>query len=383
MSEEQDNRNHYSQLDGIRGIAILLVMILHFTILIPNNSLELLFVRMSQIGILGVDLFFVLSGFLITNILLRIKNQKNYFKNFYMRRVLRIFPAYFLVLFFCMVILPFLGSFINTIGVELSTYSDIKKTWFYYFTFTSNLLIFKYGKWLHPILDVSWSLSLEEQFYLIWSIIVYFLNNKTLKKACFILILTSLASRLTLMILGFNYIQIYVFPLSRVDMPIFGAYLALNNYQSNSLKDINTSISDTTKLLISSIILILLFTFAFGGYESPMLLTIGYSLIGWLFYMLLKLSLFIKKSSFMYKFLTSKILILLGKYSYVIYLTNFSIRGIVNNLILPKETLHDFPGGIIIGQSIFYAICFTLSLLIGFISWNTLEKYFLKLKRFF
>ncbi|MEI9808490.1 MAG: acyltransferase [Bacteroidota bacterium] len=86
------NRSYYPALDGLRGIAIILVLCCHNFNFLPHFEL----------GWIGVDLFFVLSGFLITDILLRTKETKNFLQNFYIRRILRIFPLYYgaLLLFF-------------------------------------------------------------------------------------------------------------------------------------------------------------------------------------------------------------------------------------------------------------------------------------------
>lgn len=90
--------NHFSPLDGIRGVAILLVILEHL-FYIPESPIWLKPLEwVSGTGWIGVDLFFVLSGFLITGILIDRKGSENYFKNFYMRRVLRIFPLNYLYL---------------------------------------------------------------------------------------------------------------------------------------------------------------------------------------------------------------------------------------------------------------------------------------------
>src|SRR5689334_7332040 len=93
--------NYNASLDGIRGVAVLLVMLFHFTVgfkdilLINGNIFSKAFFALANIGWVGVDIFFVLSGFLITSILMTTKNSTNYYSAFYLRRMCRIFPLYF------------------------------------------------------------------------------------------------------------------------------------------------------------------------------------------------------------------------------------------------------------------------------------------------
>src|ERR1700759_2473726 len=92
-------RGHMIALDGVRGLAIAMVMAVHFVgDTIPTNTIERVAVRVSNYGLFGVDLFFVLSGFLITGILFDSKGSTGYFRKFYARRALRIFPLYYAVL---------------------------------------------------------------------------------------------------------------------------------------------------------------------------------------------------------------------------------------------------------------------------------------------
>jgi len=103
-------KSHYVQLDGLRGVAILLVMIYHFCLNHPSFQSDAagLWLGLAQAGWMGVDLFFVLSGFLITGILIETRCSPNYFSSFYARRVLRIFPLYlaFVFAYFVITIQP-------------------------------------------------------------------------------------------------------------------------------------------------------------------------------------------------------------------------------------------------------------------------------------
>jgi peptidoglycan/LPS O-acetylase OafA/YrhL len=169
-------------LDGIRALAAFLVILTHW----PNNMLSLKF------GWMGVNIFFVLSGFLITRILINEKSQsfKTYISRFYYKRTLRIFPLYYayLILSFSLIIL------LTYYMPQLLNYSEWKAAWFaatrdfpYYFTYTYNLKInLRYFTHLpdssNKFFGHLWSLALEEQFYVIFPFLVYFLSLKNLKK---------------------------------------------------------------------------------------------------------------------------------------------------------------------------------------------------------
>src|SRR5215208_3201612 len=99
---------HLPTLDGVRAIAVLTVMVMHFTLMKPSGVVERVLVNSISGGWAGVDLFFVLSGFLITGILVDAKGGEHYFRNFFVRRALRIFPLYYGYLTLLFVVLPFL-----------------------------------------------------------------------------------------------------------------------------------------------------------------------------------------------------------------------------------------------------------------------------------
>lgn len=155
------------ELDGLRGIAILAVIDCHYLDWYPRLG--------ADYGGLGVDLFFVLSGFLITSILLELRGNRGYFRTFYSRRALRIFPPYFLALgiyFAVSVAMGMPGSW---------------KMWlsyvFYYASLFTNLSPITHGDRVVPIavsagLFVLWSLSVEELYYTFWAPVVRFAGEK-------------------------------------------------------------------------------------------------------------------------------------------------------------------------------------------------------------
>lgn len=152
---------HYLQLDSLRAFAVAGVAWHHF---MREYSHYFPFYS-------GVQLFFVLSGFLITGILLDAKQKtlkgqgslSGILKNFYARRFLRIFPLYYVVLF--------LALMINV--------SHLSETWTWHFAYASNFYFIKIGKWDGPISHF-WSLAVEEQFYLIWPFLILFISNRRL-----------------------------------------------------------------------------------------------------------------------------------------------------------------------------------------------------------
>ena len=166
--------SHSPELDGVRGIAILLVTLYRFMKeWDPSTDWTIaLFRTWSEIGQRGVDLFFVLSGFLITGILLHTKSSENYFRNFIVRRALRIFPLYFAALIVCLFVLP---RVLGTDAFELP-----RSHQGYLWTYASNIYMSWTNAWCFGPLDHFWSLAVEEHFYLVWPAIVLLLSPKRL-----------------------------------------------------------------------------------------------------------------------------------------------------------------------------------------------------------
>ncbi len=158
------------ELDGLRGVAILLVLMFH---LMPSN-IPLWAAWIVQSGWLGVDLFFVLSGFLITGLLLDSAGSPGYYRNFVARRALRIFPLYYV----CLAIAAVIDH-----GPWPIHWADFAADggWFYPF-FLGNIPVTLRNKWPSGTLTPLWSLQIEEQFYLTFPFLVAVLGRKTLAR---------------------------------------------------------------------------------------------------------------------------------------------------------------------------------------------------------
>lgn len=183
-----ESRRHLPGLDGVRGLAILLVMLSHFIVVGNNLGTGTPISRLLHSGYLGVDLFFVLSGFLITGILIDSKSSPNYFGTFYMRRALRIFPLYYGLLAVSWLTVVF----ITPEDKPLLTGND-SMAW--YWLYASNIGMAVKGDWLASPTWVGlghfWSLAVEEQFYLVWPLVAYLTPTKRLKQLCVVMVIAS------------------------------------------------------------------------------------------------------------------------------------------------------------------------------------------------
>src|SRR6478609_10902665 len=138
---------HVPALDGLRGVAILVVMLFHMAMVPPVGTMASVWASLAHFGGLGVDIFFVLSGFLITGILLDARGKLHYFRNFYARRMLRIFPLYYAVVFFSLVILP------RAMPWTLAKFGTVNRDGVLYWFHLSNFAIARRGAFVHGILD--------------------------------------------------------------------------------------------------------------------------------------------------------------------------------------------------------------------------------------
>ena len=192
-------------------MAALMVIFFHYFIAInPTDHLLLLLKKIAVFGQTGVSLFFVLSGFLITRILLNSKEDSNYFINFFSRRSLRIFPLYFLFLIIYIFIVPI---FIDN--------HNITSCW-YYWVYLQNIAIT--FNWVINGPLHFWSLAVEEHFYMVWPFLVYFFNLRKIIISGFILIIITLLFRYFLT--DANY-ETFYFTLTRMDDLVLGTFLAI------------------------------------------------------------------------------------------------------------------------------------------------------------
>jgi peptidoglycan/LPS O-acetylase OafA/YrhL len=206
--------SYIPQLDVLRGVAVLEVMLYHAAGVVPGLPLQ----RAFNAGYTGVDLFFVLSGFLITGILIKTRDSDCYFRNFYARRALRIWPLYYTLLIFTFIVLPVIAPQLRT---AIFTRSH---PWQAFPFFVQNLMLKREA---FDTLRVTWTLAIEEQFYLAWPVIVRFAPRRTLKPLALCAVLGSVAIRWSVTSGLIPPVETYTNTLTRLDGLGLGAFLGL------------------------------------------------------------------------------------------------------------------------------------------------------------
>lgn len=170
------NLKHIPELDGLRAIAIGLVMVYHYWAYQGADVFGQVVTAVARRGWCGVDIFFVISGFLITGILIDSRGKERYWRRFYIRRSLRIFPLYYAVL----VLLLLVAGLIRVLDIPLvdDSIANIDKIWLNFFYLT-NFAMGLFGMTQIP-LEITWSLAVEEQYYLVYPFVVRWANRRQL-----------------------------------------------------------------------------------------------------------------------------------------------------------------------------------------------------------
>lgn len=362
-----DTRGHFPALDGLRGLAILLV-ILHNADAYGRVSGVLWPVAMlSHAGWIGVELFFVLSGFLITNNLLDTQQATNYYQSFFARRTLRIFPLYYGTLFIALIVAPHFVA--EDPGIAASRAHQV---WLW--TFMVNWTE-PFGKAVHGFPHF-WSLSVEEQFYLVWPFLIRRRTPRSVWTVCATLIAVAFLIRCAMLIVGAKSEAIYMFTVCRMDALAAGAAAAALVRMPAAVAVLHRH---SNKLWIMGLALGVIGaavtdTYAVYGRGT---FTIGYTMLSVCFALLLLGAIAApSRINIPYqKVLAYAPLRSVGKYSYAMYVFHMLIILSIGPSILAQlKPLTSF-------YPLLYVLVITmLSYVAAFISYHCYEKHFLKLK---
>jgi peptidoglycan/LPS O-acetylase OafA/YrhL len=363
-------------LDGVRGVAIALVVIYHsirFGGMQPTVALDRVVQKLGAVGWSGVDLFFVLSGFLITGILYDAKHARGYFRNFYARRILRIFPLYYGFLFVAFVLWPLLSRWT---GVA----APIQAEQLWYWTYLQNVAVAIKGWPVTAGIEHFWSLAVEEQFYLVWPLLVLALERRALVLACLAIGVGSLSVRALLVESG-HPIAAYVLTPSRLDPLAFGALLALIARTPGALPRAARwarPVAGACALCLGS-----MFFWRHGlHFWDRIVETIGFTLLAVLFGAVLAVALASPPRAFAARVLAHPTLQLLGRYSYAMYVFHLPIILSVAHAF-SAATLPRLAGSQLPGQMGFTSVTAMLTLYAARWSWRLYEAPLLRLKALF
>ncbi|HEX3986569.1 MAG TPA: acyltransferase [Acidobacteriaceae bacterium] len=378
-------------LDGIRGIAILLVMVFHFwengTTGPGPHLWQRLYTWGAGMGWTGVDLFFVLSGFLITGILYDARNQPHYFRVFYGRRTVRIFPLYYAALIFFFVVVPFVLAHVHH-GISSAMRDSIHTNpagKFFAWTYTVNWYegFRGWGAIPHP-LQHFWSLAIEEQFYLVWPFLVLRLPRRRLIGVCFGI----MALAVTLRGLFFEIhlpIAAYTWTICRADSLAVGAIVALSFRDPSDWKILSTWARRLALPALGALIVVRVLNpnCLAGPGDAPSLSmdTLAISFGGIFFASCIAITMGTPTGSRTRRMLGTPFLRFFGKYSYCLYVCHLPIiavlakAGFSNDQLAHRLHTNDFVGALLVN-----AIGFAASLTVALASWHLYEKQWLKLK---
>ncbi|WP_299681755.1 acyltransferase [uncultured Roseobacter sp.] len=337
-------RRRFGNLDGLRFICIFMVLWHHFT---PFPYLEqwLGFRR----GFLGVDFFFVLSGYLITTLLLREADETGgiSLRGFYMRRILRIIPVYFFVV-----------TCVSGYFIVVKGRSELLELLPFYYLFLSNFLIDHI-----PLLTITWSLSVEEQYYMLWPLLVVLLPLRILIPVCLAFVAVNLA--LHMGAFGGPF-ERYAGPL-RVILPsaaytpiILGSLAAILLHRRRGYALLDAIAGWRGAALTGFAVMGVLFQVLPGNLTGlpsfAIHLTMTYCLI----------ALLVREKNALSPFLQQRLVARIGAISYGIYLYHLIVLDVTHR-ILPTASLPKW---------VVFIVFAVLACLVAEVSFRTLERYF-------
>jgi peptidoglycan/LPS O-acetylase OafA/YrhL len=361
-------RAHIPALDGLRGIAILLVIPHNADIFSESATWLWPIALLAHAGWIGVQLFFVLSGFLITRNLIDTRREPNYLRSFYIRRVLRIFPLYYLTLFVGLVVLP---QVVDLSPGALASHQHQIWLW----TFLSN--------WMQPYgIEVSgfshfWSLAVEEQFYLLWPFVVLFAAGSRLLWICLTLALLAVLSRVLLMHADARPEMLYMFTHCRMDALALGAAAAVLSFSPASMQWIATNLRALMLSVFGVLVVAALASHSYSVYD-PRTLIVGQTLLACAFALLIVNVGSIPAGTFghwLRSLFEMRWLRTVGRYSFAMYVFHLPI------LVVFGDAMREFWAFTGSATPLLYALtAIALSFVAGLISWHLIEKHFLRLK---
>jgi peptidoglycan/LPS O-acetylase OafA/YrhL len=368
-------RVHVPALDGLRGIAIGLVILIHFCLYLGMTKTTAVDRAVNNVflaGWVGVDLFFTLSGFLITGILLDTKGGRRPLYNFYGRRFLRIFPPYYLFLTIYLVIIAHL------LPPPLFAPELPYQAW--YWTYLANVRVAIHG-WRDPVLVHFWSLAVEEQFYLVWPFIVLSCDRRTLGRLAVGMMVIALALRITCWKLKMPEAAYALTP-CRMDSLAAGALIAVLQREGVPRETMLRWAKRAGLVGVVGIGAIWATVGRFSHFDA-IVYTLGITLVALVSGSLIIAACFASEGTRIHGALAAGWLRAMGKVSYGMYIIHVPILCLL--LLVQLDMRHAKPlGGNMAPRLVLETVLGgALIYLVALASWHLYEKRLLGLKRYF
>jgi peptidoglycan/LPS O-acetylase OafA/YrhL len=362
----------------LRGIAILLVLLTHFNnesfLLEGNRLLGAVFTKVALLGLWGVELFFVLSGYLITRSLLEAKDRRGSFRNFYVKRFLRIFPLYYAALVAVFLIAPWYVQF------DAAANTLREKQW-YLWCYLSNLPgaprwdgseLFKLGHF--------WALAVEAHYYLAWPVCVLLLSKRRLKVLCVSLVGLGMLARLQSAMLGEEAMALFRWStITKIDGLALGSLLAIEITNTRSQASV---VAAARWLLLPTGALWFLLGVLVPRRVHSLPLSVFEETLCVLFFAALVVVAQVSSGRFGRLLFRNRALVLFGAYSYGLYVIHGILRPWLRDLV-SVEWLGDVFRIHLIANACYIMIATSICLLMAFAVWHLYERPFLRLKKHF
>lgn len=373
-SPAEASARHLLPLDGLRGLAVLIV-VFHNAAWVGGESQQFLLkltVAITASGWIGVEIFFALSGFLITGILLDAKGKDRFFSSFYARRTLRIFPLYFTFIGVAFIVGPLVST--STAWV-----AAVRAHQWQYWIYVSNWLE-PYRLSIHGFSHL-WSLAVEEQFYLLWPLVVRFSTRRTLLRLCVAILVVTPFIRYVLPLLGFPDDAAYHFTISRWDALAAGALIAVLWREEYGRRLLAVCAGPVAFVATVALLGLVLVQRGFHAFDAPVQV-LGQSLIAILSACTLWGAVAEdgpRARRRLQALLSLPGLRVLGKYSYAMYVFHFPIHHALLPHLGPLVAADDSPWRFV-RLVLYLLLILTLTFVAALISWRVIERPFLALK---
>jgi len=385
------SRRRLAVVDGLRGLAILMVIFYHCWGLLPkvngDRSTGLIDAPLAHLfgfGWSGVDLFFVISGFLITGNLYDAQGSPTYFRSFYARRFLRVFPLYYVFL----IVVLFLVPLSTTLAQNLQVDALRNVQWFYW-TYTMNVAasLRATADKIPIVYSHIWSLCVEEQFYLLWpAILLCTKDRRRLMRLLLGAVGLALVARwlFTLEVASrvFRENAAYSLLPCRMDTFAFGGWLALavrgDAAEVARLRRLGPAL---VAVALAGLAAIYVARHGIRPFDVPQQ-TIGFSLLTLGFGGLLVMILDAAPHAALRWIFESAPLLAAGKFSYGLYVVHLAVAAVVIPRVVHAWWTRPVAGSVILANLGFLALAGAGSLAIAWASWHLLEKPALALKRY-